>query len=82
MGGNSKLGKGNSLYIVYMSEVLHMDSWLVFLWLTTLWYSLGHLLSSFISRNLELSTVVLNYFFSSNNSLFKCINKVTCIADD
>ena len=82
MGGNSKLGKGNSLYIVYMSEVLHMDSWLVFLWLTTLKYSLGHLLSSFISRNLELSTVVLNYFFSSNNSLFKCINKVTCIADD
>lgn len=82
MGGNSKLGKGNSLYIVYMSEVLHMDLWLVFLWLTTLWYSLGHLLSSFISRNLELSTVFLNYFFSSNNSLFKCIDKVTCIADD
>lgn len=82
MGGNSKLGKGNSLYIVHMSEVLHLDLWLVFLWLTTLWYSLGHLLSSFISRNLELSTVFLNYFFSSNNSLFKCINKVTCIADD
>lgn len=82
MGGNSKLGKGNSLYIVHMSEVLHMDLWLVFLWLTTLWYSLGHLLSSFISRNLELSTVFLNFFLSSNNSLFKCINKVTCIADD